>query len=311
MFTFTFLMLIIGLLGIIFLVQENRGAFDTTSANVVVYLNTKYKNINSEAVTLIDGKNQFMERVLPFDYNLDNNTLTLSYELPLKQAKFDRYYDLINSFEVFLEDKNYSRAYDGFETDVNTVQNTAWLGTDNQLRFLLPPLCAALHLNGLNQVKIAQTTSDQCYVPYDMNLFERFDVNVTLRANEDFNRMQCLFNGVASCPQDAFNPGDPDPFLQVNLLDAGCPNCQLTQTVVSGHFNPAQDHNITVYCDSNASCQSNPLTLTFGQHLTLDHSNTEKLDIILAISLSQPVNALEFMDFNLMVSRPEYNAFKR
>ena len=54
-----------------------------------------------------------------------------------------------------------------------------------------------------------------------------------------------------------------------------------------------------------------PVGGRFGQYLELNYQGTDRLAVSTKITLTQYIESLEFMDFNMLVSRPDFKAKKR
>lgn len=272
--------------------------------------NDKFSGIE-RAVLSVDknGYNKVIdERNLPFSYNRDENYLEVIQELPLKQISWNSFFDLINGFEVFLEDENYSNAFDGTSVSAETVQNSSWLGDMNSARFLLLPSCLTYSFlydsNALGKSGFSGTDRKfDCLQDFNWQSVSSIWITVKLKSSsEDFDTTSYGF-------ENSFNPLNPYPYVVVYIDDSNCLNCSLSKKTVSFHLNPNIDNNIVFSC-SNPPCTSQNVKVSVGKDILFSHLG-RRLDINSTFLFRQEIESFEFYDFNFSLNRKDFGVFAK
>jgi len=217
----------------------------------------KYANVKNNFVVLTENENEreIDQRILPFGYTYDSNSLSITSELPMRQSKIDVYLESLNAFRVFLEDVNYSQEFDSMNVDINTLIPVSWGGTSNNISYIIDPQCLKYSIIDSNQMTFEFVCADYNYMG-----IRRHDLNVAFKSVHDFNSLSCNFNGSATCFSDDFNSQSNIPYLNINLVDDECPNCNLGQTSIRGHFDPSQTSSVDVACTGATCTTPDPFT---------------------------------------------------
>ncbi len=291
--------------------QSFRESQDIGEVVSLISVGNRFRNIE-RAITGLDkqGVAQAVdERILPFNYDLngDLNYLTIEQRLPLRDEQFNEFFDIINMFEMFLEDQNREHFFDGIAADVNTLKNSNWGGSDDTLHFLVEPFCYGYTVNP-NTMLFGGSTSEKCEGSFQDSYMRRFDLNLTVaNVDEDFDEILCN-NG--NCPQDPFNPGDDNPYYRVEIDDRSCGNCDLSQTIASEHFDPADDFNVVISCSSGECNSSTVIFSGSGTDLNLYHESSYRLNVDAKTTFSREIENFYFLDFNITVTHFGTNASK-
>lgn len=298
MFSLMVLVLILGVLLLNGYIAKSRNdTFNSENTISLTNLNEKISNVQSNIGNLPkSGKaKQAFERILPFNYSFDGNYLDINFSLPFESAKISNFFDSLNLYETFVEDKNFSNAYDGFDINLSTLKNQAWGGQSKNLQFVSLPSCMAIKNNDLNQIRFEDSNHNSCSQNFLMANVKRIDFNIAL-FDDDFNSIKC---NAGICPQDSYLQGSANPYLNIYLETKNCPSCLLSQKIISKHFNPVSDFNFFLYC-SGTNCKSKSITLIAGQKLY--ETATKAIITSIKFTFKEPIENLFFSDFNVLVS---------
>jgi len=113
---------------------------------------------------------------------------------------------------------------------------------------------------------------------------------------------------VGACPQQAFNPSDPNPFFSLDVNDELCDNCNFSQTTVSAHFDPGAAQTITLSCDGGCS-ESSDVVITLGEGISIANSGS-RISAELSHNFTESFYSFKLLDFNVAVSTPDSKIFK-
>jgi len=286
-----------------------RTSFAQTQAEKTITLfgnlNEKYASLASNIIEL-DTKSsyhQIQERPLPFTYSVDQNYIQLNYKTPLRQATLGNYFDLTNAFKIFAEDKNYSNFYSGINAKVDAAQNSSWGGMQTGLNFITEPSCMEISANEFG-VSFGKGWCGQ----FDLNGTTRIDSNVSIYSpGEDQNTATCSWNESSNCPNDAFDPANPNPYFSLALLDQNCSKCALSTKTIKGHIDISKNNWIAVSC-IGAACTSPQIDINVSQNYSITRNqNALPVQISTGITLKNKITAFYFNDMNIAVSENDYN----
>ena len=294
------------LLTVVLLTQKQGNSSETALVDASVYkkVSDKYSNVASTSFVLgkAEAESLIDQRLLPFNYSIDENTFTTSFDLPISNSKVNNYLSSLNEFKIFITNDEYSNEYDSMLVDFNTLLSDSWGGNDLNLHFNIHPQCIDYKLTDLNEVSFSSECSD-------FNYFSiiRQDLNITLDSSHDFNAISCNFNGASSGPSNCtgvfdkitFDPADPRPYLHFEIFDSECPLCMLSQTIISGHFDPLQESTATISC-TGATCATPGLDLNFNKATTLHYTGAQ-IGTSIAFDFNHSVDLFEFNDVNVSV----------
>lgn len=315
LFTLMAVAMLLSVLSLNYVSRQNQISAENNTAQLSSLINTgnKYSEIYSEIVDL--GKEgvakTIYQRIVPFDYVIDANSLLISYNLPANQSVIDNYFSIINSYAIFISDTNYLTTYSGVDVDINTTKNFTWLGTQNTLSFNILPQCMELVLEDTTSLTIQESNAASCAGIFSQDSLISFDINILLKKpTSDYNSVGCSFSGVADCPQNTFNPLSTDPFISIEILDSLCRKCSLSDqnTTISTHYNPYADNNIVIECIQAGAepCASEPITIILGTPLTISAA-ADRTDLNISLTLTQPVEQLTFKDVNFSVYKEDFD----
>lgn len=267
-----------------------------------------YENIQRNVVRVSEsGKNkELMERLLPFSYELNGKSIVIEQMLPVNEIEFDNFFDLVNAYEVFLEDEDFGNEFTGMGVVVETVRNDLWGGSVDDINFLINPFCVKLS-EDLNSISFEETESVRCSGSFSSANIARYDVNIeVLRASEDFNALLC--NG-GSCPSEAFSELDPDPYFRIEIIDANCAGCDLSQTVISKHFNPeTEEFLVSIYC-TGGECTSKAIGLLVGGELLIVNPGNQ-MRVSVGYVFEEEITGFDFLDFNYSIENSGFRVNK-
>lgn len=252
-------------------------------------------------------KNQTInERLLPFNYSIDGNTIRITTELPAMEEKVNIFFDFMNSYKILLDDTNYSNAYLGFTTDLNVPKNSVWGGSDKNISFLFSPIYTRLTIADLNTVSFSPSSMD-----FNSSNIRTVDVNITIPngLRHDFNRLDCSLYGYgAVCPDNDFNYLDSKPYLNFDVNYSDCPECVLdgVQANVRGHIDLSGANTLRLYC-SGLDCNSSSITIT-ANPLPFVVNNGKYVDLSISIQATANIDELYFDDYNASVKALVFGA---
>ncbi len=311
LFTLMALVLALLLLGFAFKInsaylESEKNSFSSIALNQI---KDKYANIASIKDFYREGTlKSYFERVIPFTYSIDENTISFTQELPLKKVILRNYFDYINSYKIFVESNN-SLIYDGIDVNVETTENSFWGGTDTNIVFLVKPQCKKYAVTDYNSMYFYG--SQECQQGFDIDLITRIDINITVDSDADYNALNCDFGGDTNCYQEIFVPADANPFIEINLIDANCTNCDLNSATrkITKHFNPAASNTITFYC-IGGSCNSDPIEIFFNENNTeIKHDGTA-IQAKVQFEFTSKIKEFELYDLNFTLTDNRFNITK-
>ena len=271
--------------------------------NALATADSKLKSIINNAA-FYDGfgsADSTRQRVLPMQFTADLNSVVFYQKLPASNAVVSGFFDSINAFEIFMEDSSYSNIYDGISVDINTIKNSSWGGSADVISLQLLPQCFAYELEGLDTISIKQSCA-----AFNVDALKKIDMNVLVENSEDFNSVACDFPGKTACPNEAFNPASPLPYLQLRILDENCSMCNIPDenTTVSAHFDPQQSNSVLISCVG--SCTSSPIALSLSTSVQLQKTGTQN-NFSIGLDFNESISEIRFRDFNASVTNPPYN----
>lgn len=309
------LIVMLMLLSVISLKSVNTGSKKIAAGNSVELLafnslEQKFDDIlmNSVRFSGFGGGETVKQRILPFDFTLDQNTFTASMELPVDKRGIDIFFDALNAFEIWLEDPNSVVYYSGILADANTPKNSAWGGTGNSLQLHILPQC--LKFKVFDENKVGFEGSSACETQFSASNVSRYDVNITLSDTADFNSVTCNFDSNMECPANTFNPSSNQPFVQVSIVDVNCSRCSidLQLKTISTHFDPAKQHNVLLSC-VGVGCISTDMNISVSNVPQVDFRGPAQT-LRLGVTLKQEIESLDYLDFNFSVENPFLDARK-
>ncbi len=306
MFSLMVLIMILSVIALQDVFRESKIAQQRNPEKTRIFsVNEKYENINRNIVDLFkeDYLREVSQRNLPFNYLIDGNKIKFNHSIPWDKGTIENYFDTINTYRIFISDKNYSNAFDGIFTQVETLQNSEWGGTATDTHFLIQPFCTNFETGDLNRARITESFASQCLNSFDENKMRRFDVDIVVRnSNEDFNSVFCS-NG---CSSQNFNPSNSNPYYRLVIDDTKCSSkCNLSQTVFSKHF--LADDNETIILSGAAS---KPLRIRFMNGVLVQRNGDFFVDSNIQVQFDQNISDLFFLDFNFTLTEPDFNIVK-
>jgi hypothetical protein len=280
------------------------------SSNALDQIKNKYSNIYSAKDFYREGTTKtYYERIIPFTYSIDGNKISFTQQLPLKQALFKNFFDFVNAYKIFNESSN-PIILSGIDIEIETTKNIEWGGSDSNIVFLVKPQCKKYSITDYNSMHFYG--SNECADSFNINLIERIDINISvLGSSEDYNFLSCDFGGDLTCYQEAYNEADLLPFIEINLLDENCSNCDLNSDTrkISKHFNSSADNTIIFSC-LGAECSSQQIRIFFNENNTeIRHSGTA-IQAKTEFLFTQDVNEFELYDLNLTLTDNRFNITK-
>ena len=178
-FTFMALLLLLNILGINSIIREQQfiSKESVSEISALVIVNNKLNAILANIVELDKENKIFNQRILPFNYDIDGNTILIGQELPVWETSIGNYFDAINSYVIFIGDANYANVFDGIGVDINATKNPDWNGSSNQLNFIVEPQCLKYTVD----VNESLLGAGNCTEQFDIDNVLRYDLNISIR----------------------------------------------------------------------------------------------------------------------------------
>ncbi|MFH1391219.1 MAG: hypothetical protein ABIH20_02815 [Candidatus Diapherotrites archaeon] len=283
--------------------KQNSGLQEASSTvNAFRKVSDKFSNIKNNFTTLTKNKQERLidQRILPFNYLVDDNSFSIQTDLPLRAERIEAYLENLNAFRVFLEDTNYSKEFDSLNVDIDTLIPNSWGGSDRDISFEIQPQCLKYSILDSNKMMFEFVCAD-----YNYMVIKKHDLNISLKSIHDFNSMVCNFNGSSTCFQDDYNAQQNTPYLNLNFNDSECPSCILTQTSVSGHFDPSQTSTINLSC-SGAGCVSPQISIDFTDLTSIEFTG-QAVELSYLLELDSNITSFDFADANILVENSIFN----
>ncbi len=285
--------------------QDNQEVFSLMSSFISV--NNKSNNLYRDAI-LYDQTGSaaaIEQRILPFSMSLDENRINITTTLPVESSRMNSYIDSLNAMKIFLEDSNYSNAFDGIEVSIDTIQDTRWGGTDDSVSFIAYPFCMEYKISGLNQIAYGP---GNCMDVFEISDVRRFDLNVIItNGSEDLNMVSCTFGGVTGCPQNSVDPMDLRPFFELEIDDSSCGSCAFGagDLLVSTHYDPAANNDITIWCSPGTDCPySETISVSVGDGFSVARNDGSSVSTEMAVDFNSSISSFDANDFNYTLTKP-------
>ncbi|MBS3058523.1 MAG: hypothetical protein J4478_03935 [Candidatus Diapherotrites archaeon] len=304
--SFTALLLILALLSLIDALNTQSSRANASQALVFALqsASSKFENLYTDIVFLDKEPAAKIvdERNLPFSYSLDYNSVQVIQELPLKQNVWDSYFDLLNSFKIFNESPDFEIS-DGFAISVQTVQNSKWGGSAQDMNFLLLPQCLQYSaLSNLSQAGFYPASSVECPSSgFDASKIKKYSISIRVKKTslEDYNAISYNIAGFS-------NPAFPE--FEFNFIDSNCSQCAVPTASkhIEGYFDPSQQSSIRIYC-SGSGCNSQDINISIGNGIQAFHSGSYRIDANFSLIFKNPISAFYFTDFNVSVQNQDFN----
>lgn len=288
-------------------------AGNSVEALAINSIEEQFDDIKMNAVRFsgFGSAEEVKERVLPFSFEFDGNSFTAQQEIPLRADRLRVFFDATNSFEVLLEDTDYdNNFFTGIVVDVNTPKNNLWSGTETGAKFHILPQCLAYEVFDINHAGF--TPQANCEAAFTFGGLQRYDVNVFLQGDANFNSVSCSFDSNTICPKNDYDSFSLNPFMELNILDQNCTNCSIPAEVktIKGHFNPAAQNTVAISC-IGAGCQTPDFNITFSGGPQAIFNGPIRQSISMQATFRSAPEELEFFDFNFSMRHPLFGLAKR
>lgn len=311
LFTFFTFLLIGLLLGLVVYTVEKERESNTTTVEIAVLnsINAKYDDITDDIITLDHpiGVPSISQRIIPFNHQVDGNSITFTQQLPIETGKLSLYYDLINAYQIFITDENFGTTFDGITVDMSVPKPPGWGGASQPAHFNILPPCIQYQITDSNTVQLENTSTMGCQNEFAFGSIKQIDINIFLQsALEDYNMVSCSTGG--GCPHQDYNQELTLPFFQLFLFDENCVSCNLSQEDknISFHF-PSTWNTIEYSC--GGECQSPPLTIELGEGIRLLKEGFPST-IEMKITFNEVIETFYYQDANYTVSKKGFSTKK-
>lgn len=311
-FTFLTFILIGVILSLVLFSASSDTRFSETTIEVTVLnaINAKYDDITDDIITLDPtiGLPSIQQRILPFTYTEDGNTLSVTQTLPISSGKLSLYFDLINAYRVFVEDLNTQQTFDGVVVDLNVPTPPSWGGSSPlTASFNILPQCLQYQIHDSNNVSFSSTSTIGCANDFSLSSINRLDIVVSLPTGvDDYNLMTCTH--AEGCPHEDYN-ADSGPYFTLLFLDSNCGGCVLSASDknVYGHFDSSIE-TITFSC-AGVDCESQPIVLTLGNALSVEHGGSPVV-VYSAVTFNDDISTFYYQDANYTARKTGFNTYK-
>lgn len=214
-------------------------------------VNNVFNNLYEETVSLNkEGFSRIVQqRPMPFRYDFNRNSITLTQRIPVRKSTLDAYVDALNVYRIFVNQEA--------TTDLNivtsTVKNPTWDSSLQQrpdLNYAILPQCLRYDVNegGFDRnymiLRELADGEDGCVGGFDYADLNIVDINIFI--NSSAYESQIPQKTGTLDRQDAFVPGSTLPYFRITVFELRpeCPgtNCLITAAngkyEMYGHFNP-------------------------------------------------------------------------
>ncbi len=279
------------------------------ASNAVDQVKYKYSNIGFIKDFYRTGTTKtYFERLVPFTYSIEERTVSFTQKLPLKEVQTKSFFDFINAYEIFAESSD-SAIYDLIEVEVEAPKNSLWGGIDENINLIIKPQCQKYTLTDYNSMHFHG--SNECEENFDIDLIRKIDINISVSSSEDYNFLSCDYGGDQNCYQESYNPMQLSPFIEVNLLDENCSECDLNSDTrkTSKHFDSTSDHEITFLC-VGAGCNSEEIKIFFNENnVEIRHSGTQ-IQAKVQFLFTSEIEEIKLNDLNITLTDSRFNIEK-
>lgn len=268
----------------------------------------QYNEIQRELVQLdLSGnKKEILERGLPFTYDASSNSVSFTQNVPITTSALTSYFNMLNGYRIFLQQKASERLSQEFSLDINSAKDSSWGGTASSANLLVQPTCLAYSLS-IQNASWKPGNSPQCDQAFDPVDLDRMDLNLLIvDVREDFDTLTC---NDAACPQDPYNPSDPDPYFALTIDTSHCTDCALPQTTVSRHFSLGSNYLVKLSCGAE-ECDSETVSITVNNLLTVGRSSTKALQLESTFTFHETPEYLQVLDFNYSIQNAKYGIIR-
>jgi len=315
LFTMMAFLIITSILGLNNVIETKAENKQPEEANALNRLNNRFDNIKENIVDLkSDATLKYLnETILPFTYffSEDRKSLLIAQELPSNRGVLDNFFDVINIYAILSQNPDFSKGvYFGMDVNIETVGNQLWGGNDsNSLEFMVRPFCLKFYLNDVNKIGFIDSNSGTCLQEFVTDNLAGYDLNVIIKqATEDYNRVTCSFGGSSDCLD--LGGSLTDPYFELNIRDSSCLYCGIDDALksIKGNYDPEAVNTITIFCQGS-ECTSQPITISFGKGLSVEHEGT-RIEARAEAKFNSKISSFEFNDFNITVSEEDLNMVK-
>lgn len=310
--TFLFIGVLIGL--VVFNSQlDTRASNNTVEVSVLGAINAKYDDITDDVIVLDNtiGVPTIQQRILPFTYQSDLNSITFNQTLPITSGKLALYYDLLNAYAIFVNDPDVNRTFDGVNVDLRVPKSPAWGGSTQRTEFNILPQCVQYIIADSNAIHFESQNTMGCANTFNLdNAIQRIDITLSTPPSiDDYNLVACSFDGNSTCPHSDFN-ADAGPYLHVQFVDANCANCVLSASDknISAHITSNQVNSIAYSC-VGSNCDSSLLTITTSDGFRILHDGTT-VSARITVTFRNEISLVYFQDANYTVTKKGFNTSK-
>lgn len=311
-FTFLAFLLIGVILSLVLFSASSDTRFSETTIEVTVLnaINAKYDDITDDIITLDPtiGLPSIQQRILPFTYTEDGNTLSVTQTLPISSGKLSLYFDLINAYRIFVEDLNTQQTFDGVTVDLNVPTPSSWGGSSPLTAgFNILPQCLQYRIHDTNTVSFSSTSTIGCANDFSLSSINRLDIVVSLPTGvDDYNLATCTHDG--GCPHEDYN-ADSGPYFTLSFLDSNCSGCTLSASDknMHGHFDSSAE-TITFSC-TGVDCESQPIVLALGNTLHVAHGGSPVV-VYAAVTFNEDISTFYYQDANYTARKTGFNTYK-
>lgn len=266
----------------------------------------KYRDISRSLLELdLNGpKKTVLSMGLPFSYSADRNQFQITQRFPVNAIEIATYHNSLNGYRIFFQNQSLQGLPTGFFLDINTIKDANWGGTNNRLNFLLNRQCMAYRFSA-NQIQFENAGNSQCTGAFNAINTRKTNAQLLfLDLREDLNVSLC---NAGACPNNAFNPNDPNPYFSLQFNTQDCVACNLSP--IATHFDPATDYNIFLHCPSD-NCFSKPIQIILGNQLSLSRDQNQTIILDMNFEFNQTITRFVTLDANVTLTVPDYNIIR-
>ncbi len=306
--------------------RQERKYIDDAVFNKV---NNAFNNLYEEVVSLNKEGNAriIQERSLPFSYDFNKNSISLSQQVPVKLSVIDTYIDSLNIYSIFTN----SEIISDLNITTKTIQNTKWNGSEEYpgLNYAILPQCLLYDINADSIMILRELETGQFGCLSDFNYLDLniVDINISINSNP------CIGGSYIGTLEKTEDPvqEETDPYyrISINEINSQCPGigCKITESgkdELYGYFDPEnydpEDSKdwLTINCDTGGGTEP-WLRIKLGKESENDpfpfvaqnFVDTQPVDIDLKVTFDSKVDLFYFTGFSISVNKVNFPIKRR
>ncbi len=243
-FSIMLLFLVLTIISLNNTLSDVRRDFDLENSIQLMRVTNRSDNIEKNILCMKkdDYAREVFEKVLPFNYEINDNSLTFKKTFSHSVHSQKEVINMMNLSKIFLEDEDYSNFFDGIKTDINLSQKVDWSSNENntekEISVAILPACYS-YTDSLKKVSLKKLGPGECNGDFDSGKVEKINVRL------NFAYTEANYNSVHVTGPT--NSGSN--YFSLDINQDLCTNCNIDNDDLINNFNfdPNNDFKIVVY----------------------------------------------------------------